>query len=433
MMSRIIPARVRVPRATACVHAPASPRRWSLALALAAALLSPLTVRAQGWKCVAPADCTGVVPVSSTAAFTLRLEHTSSLPAAGVNVRIRNTDGTLFIDGIQQIVQPDGTYLTKTDQNGLVSGYVTGAKAGQRIQFNAAPSGAYQEFTVQVASAPLELDPEFDHLALYVGSQLRDVTVFADGLAPDACRKSVVRFSPRGNAGSVSVDSAFGEPTDGRCAYTTDWRLGTDVGRQVLQVRNGFSPPAQIEATARRRSTLRVGLAGVYRRGNISNIVNTRAGERIHVQRPGPDGTVIEYDSVPRAEVVKPTAHWEPEAIPFILLDTPLRPGWERVRVAIGASAINVRRDFFAGFSVGQAWWGLEPEDVGFDAQFGLLFSRPDRLENAPLCERDLADADLRKTSCKTTNDLRFDGWGVTFSTDAQGLVTSIGKMLGFS
>jgi hypothetical protein len=381
-----------------------------------------------------PLDCGVIIPVNSTASFALRLEHTSSLAAPGISVKIATSEGSVYIDGAPLAAAADRTFSTKTDPNGVLIGYITGVKSGQAIHITALmPNGTYREQKLQVAAAAPLLRPAAESYALYVGSQLRDVTVYADDLDEAACRNSVVRFSPRGNAGSVSVDSVYGIPDAGACAYATDWRLGGDVGRQVLQVRNGSAPPLQLQATARRKSTVRVGLAGVYRRGNISNIVNTRASERIKVRRPLEGGIVLEYDSVPRADTVISSVEWEPEAIPFILLDTPLRPGWERVRLAVGASALNVRRDFFVGLSVGQARWGVQPEDVGFDVQFGFVLSRPERLENPTLCQRDLkADAVSRQTSCKTTNNMRWDGVGLTFSTDAQALLGTIGKMLGF-
>jgi hypothetical protein len=401
---------------------------------IAGCVMSPDQTWAQGWKCITPVECGTIIPVNSIASFALRLEHTQSHLAAGVSVKIRTSGGTLYVAGVPVPASSDSTFSATTDQNGVVTGYISGAESGQRIHFNAVmPNGTFQEQSLRVVGAAPTLHTDIDRYALYVGSQVRDVSVYTSGLDDEACRKSVVRFSPRGSAGSVSVDSAYGEPGHGRCSYSTDWRLGSDVGRQVLQVRNGSAVPLQIQATARRKSTLRVGLAGVLRRGNISNIVNTRSSEHIKVQRPGEGGAILEYDSVPRADTVKASLKWEPEAIPFILLDTPLRPGWEHVRVAVGASALNFRRDFFAGLSVGQLRWGIQPEDVGFDVQFGFLFSRPDRLENPSLCQRDIRAASaIRTVSCKTTSDMRWDGVGLTVSTDAQALVGSIGKLLGF-
>jgi hypothetical protein len=206
------------------------------------------------------------------------------------------------------------------------------------------------------------------------------------------------------------------------CVYSTDWRLGNEVGRQVLLARSGSAAPLEITAISRRRPSLRLGLATAFRRGDVSVVENTRLGDTVRVRREIPGG-FVEYDSVPRERTVETTTGgWRPEAMPLILLDGPPVLRWEWLRLSVGASAINFKRDFFAGIALLQLRNGVQAEDSGFDFQFGALFSRPERLGNPELCSRDLLEnrpEDVIKVSCKTRDEMRFDGVAVTVSTDA--------------
>jgi hypothetical protein len=433
----------------ACTPSVPHPTRWSLlssaregAIAtlfalLAASLLFPARVLGQQWKCVAPSDCGPLIPNGGTVSFALRIEHSPALMGADLPVTIKMTDGVLYIGGDRLAPSENGLIQTRTDARGMLSGYVQGAKNGQEIVLDAEVRP--KQFVTQTlkVGTPIVLSSADPGSVRYAGTQSWDVSVYADDLDAETCRRSVVRFTPRGGAGSVSADSAYGEfqTQGGVCMYSTDWRLGNEVGRQVLLARAGSAPPLEVTAIARRKPALRMGLGMALRRGGISTVENSRAGETIRVRRLTPEG-YIEYDSVPVGKSVTTSPGWQPEAIPLILIDGPA-PFLLRhtgVRVSVGASPINVRRDFFVGLGVQQLRYGVQAEDNGFDVQVGALMSRPKRLRNSDLCERDLqaerpkAELDV---SCASRESFRFDGIIATVSTDAQSLIGAIGKMLG--
>ena len=412
------------------------PAAFAMFVAAAALVLSPTDTVAQEWKCIAPSDCGPLIPNGNMVTFALRLEHTPHLVAPGVKTRIRLSDGVLFVDGQSVAPAADGWIDIRTDALGVVSGYVQGAKAGQEIHVSAeVRPGEFVTQTLRVVT-PVVLSPATLDFVRYAGTQSW-VSVTANGLDEQACERSVVRFTPRGGTGSVSFDSAYGHFSDDHtCVYRTDWRLGPEVGRQILLARAGSAPPVEIKAIARRRPSLRVGLGMALRRGEISTRHNPRAGEKIRVRRLNPDG-YIEYDSVPGRDSVITSDSWRPEAMPLILLDgpVPFLLNRTKIRLSVGASATNVQRDFFVGAAIQQLRFGVQSEDNGFDLQFGALFSRPERLMNPALCLRDL-QADRPKAelavSCDTRESLRFDGVVGTVSTDAQSLINAVGKMLGF-
>jgi hypothetical protein len=413
------------------------PAAFAMFVAAAAVVLSPTNVVAQQWKCLAPSDCGPLIPNGNMVTFALRLEHTPDMVAPGVKTRIRLSDGVLFVDGHRVAPAADGWIDVRTDALGVVSGYVQGAKAGQEIPVTAeVRPGEFVTQTLRVVT-PVVLRRATPDFVRYAGTQSWDVSVSANGLDEQTCKRSVVRFTPRGGTGAVSLDSAYGDFSDGRtCVYSTDWRLGPEVGRQVLLARAGSAPPVEINAIARRRPSLRVGLGMALRRGEISTRHNPRAGEKIRVRHLTPDG-YIEFDSVPGRDSVITSDPWRPEAMPLILLDGPAPFFLKRtnLRLSVGASATNVQRDFFVGAAIQQLRFGVQSEDNGFDLQFGALFSRPERLTNPALCLRDL-QADRPKAelvvSCDTRDNLRFDGVVGTVSTDAQSLIGAVGKMLGF-
>jgi hypothetical protein len=405
--------------------------------AFASTLLLPTRAFGQQWKCIAPSDCGPLVPNGNTVSFALRLEHTPTIVGANVPVRIKMQEGVLFVNGQSLTPAANGSISTRTDERGVLSGYVQGAKGGQEIHVDAEVRP--QQFVTQTlkVAVPVVLGSADHGFVRYAGTQAWDVSVYASGVEAEACRRSVVRFTPRGGAGSVSTDSAYGEvQASDVCAYSTDWRLGNEVGRQVLLARAGSAPPLEITAIARRKPALRLGLGMALRRGEIATVQNPRAGEKIRVRRTDQNG-YIEYDSIPPGDTVTISKAWQPEAMPLILLDGPV-PFFlnrENLRLSVGASATNVRRDFFLGFAIQQLFNGVQVEDNGFDVQFGVLVSRPERLRNPALCDRDLqaerpqSELDL---SCATRESLRFDGLVSTVSTDAQSLLGAVGKMLGF-
>jgi hypothetical protein len=404
---------------------------------LTASVLLPARALGQQWKCVAPTECGVIVPTGSTAAFALRLELTPSRVGAGVPVAIKTSDGVVFVNGVPGTPDDQGLVRVRTDSRGMLEGYVQGAKSGQEIHVDAEFRDRFVTQTLRVVR-PVPLSSADKPFVRYAGTQAWDVSVYANGLDEEACRRSVVRFTARGGTGSVSKDSAYGDFEQTRngtvCAYSTDWRLGNEVGRQVLLARAGSAPPFEINALARRKPALRVGLGMALRRGEVATVQSSRAVEKIRVRRTDERG-YIEYDSIPRGDTVKTSPSWQPEAMPLILLDGPVGLKWHRLRVSVGASAINVRRDFFVGVGILQMFKGVQVEDNGFDVQFGALMSRPERLRNPALCDRDLealrpqSEIDV---SCDTRNGLRFDGVVATVSTDAQGLIGAVGKMLGF-
>ena len=399
-------------------------------------LAIPAAAVAQEWKCITPADCGPLVPTDGVVAFALRLEHTPSLPGAGEKVKVRSTEGVLHIGDRPMTPGTDGFVDTSTDARGVIFGYVHGAKPGQEIHLNAeVHPGHFVSKTLRV-STPVTLSHASPGFARYAGTQSWGTSVYADGVDEATCRQSVVLFAPRGGTGSVSIDSAFGKPdpeSAGRCIYSTDWRLGPEVGRQVLLARSGSDAPLTITAISRRRPALRLGLAVAVRTVSVAFVENSRVADTIRVHREIQGGHV-EYDSVPLARTVEIRDGWRPEAMPLILLDGPPVLGWNRLRLTVGASAINFKRDFFVGISLLQLRYGVQAEDSGFDVQFGALLSSPERLRNRELCSRDLREdrpEDVIRASCLTRDELRFDGVVATVSTDAQSLLSAVGKVFG--
>lgn len=399
-------------------------------------LAMPASAVGQEWKCIAPRDCGPLVPTNGIVSFALRLESTPSIPGADVKVRIVSPDGVLFIGG-QRMTPGSGGYIEAvTDARGVLSGYVQDGKAGQEIHLNAQlREHEFVTKTLRVA-APVTLSRAGRGFVRYAGTQSWNASVYADSVDPATCRQSVVRFVPRGGTGSVSIDSAFGKPeAGGVCVYSTDWRLGNEIGRQVLLARSGSAAPLEITAISRRRPSLRLGLAVAARLADLP-LVETRLGDTIRIRRDIPGG-FVEYDSVPRERTVKTERAWRVEPMPLILLDGPgpRLLGHDRIRISVGASATDFTRDFFLGIAVLQLFHGVQAEDSGFDFQVGALLSRPERLRNPALCRRDLLEnrsEAVIKASCRNRDSLRAEGIAFTVSTDAQSLVGAVGKMLGF-
>jgi hypothetical protein len=383
---------------------------------------APTPAEAQRWVC-APAEACGSSATLATSGFAVRLENAPGFPAVNRPVTVATSGGAVTVANKRD---DDGRW--RTDENGYIIGYVATPTPGQTVTLlGELESGNFLPQTVLVgahAQAPLRTVEE---VAAYAGTQLRDVQVAAAIVDPEQCSSSIVRFSVRPGMGAVSLDSVFGEPDPLlQCVYKTDWRLGDQIGRQTLVARAGSAAPLSVHAIARRRSTIRLGLAMAVRHGGVSAL-ETPAVRRVRVQR---DDSTVGIDSILEATYVRETG-WEIEPMPLILLDTPLRPGFDRLRLSIGASATNFRRDFYAGIGVGQLKWGSAIED-GFDLQVGTLLSRPLRLANPDQCARDLTGpADVRIVSCRETSDLRWGGLAVTASTHAQSLLAAAGKMLG--
>lgn len=406
---------------------------WSVLLVLA---LLPAPTWSQELECIQPAGCVFSAAPAGIHPFALRLKYGDLTPAPGISVRIEGPASATVI------VHNDsaGVEGFLTDSAGMVTGYLRGSlRAGDRLGAAVVPGGTfpYREQIVAVSDVA-RLIPTGLGSAYYwfPGSQIRDVEVRSTGITAEACPRTAVRFAPTAGSGTVSPDSAYGhyDATSADCVFRTDWRLGPRAGAHLLNAQIGRTPPVAVRAIARNPATVQVALAAALRFG-FSDVHTLTSEElsRYRVQRTDPSGSVIAFDSISVQEDVAHRGTFVFEPIPLVLLNTPLRRNWERIRAAFGFSLTRPQEDFFAGLALRQMLARVLAEDSGFDIIGGFLVARPERLADPVACRVALAlDSAERGAECATTQSLRFDGAAVMVSADASALITAFRSMLGF-
>lgn len=404
-------------------------------LALVWIAVLPNSASAQTWTCMVPAGSGCTIDVSRTATvnpFALRLENPTGVPVASHRIRFEPRDAPV------ELTTPrgDSTHTGRTNEQGIVAGYVKGPlSAPVSVTFQAEfPTGwKEQKLTLRPATQHVLEPAGSQPYYWYAGSQVPDgAAVQVKGVESEACRELVVRFEPV-TPSSVSADSVFGEPapqSDRICRFKTQWRLADQVGYQQLQATLGSARSVQLQAVARRKSSLRVSLAAAIVK-NPSTLTSETVGT-FHVSRVDPSGATIEYDSLVKVRSVT-ESKWALEAMPLILLDSPVHPRFTGLRLAIGAAPNNITRDFFVGFSLLQPFYKINIEDVGVDLQAGLIVNRDQRLREPRACEDAVEAAVDLKEPCATTESLRISGGAVTLSVDAQSLIGALGKMIGIT
>ena len=396
---------------------------------------------AQAWSCYIPLGlaCTSYVGREvNVHPFALKLDYSPTYPAPGHTFFVSGPAVEILNARISEAPPPGmsgPTYVTTT--HGIVSGYYRGTVTTPvTITFFALLADGWKEKSLVIRPASthaLDRDPDVKRY-WYAGSQVRGgVEVRASNIDEATCRTLVVRYRTIGGVGATTPDSVYGEPdaSTGRCVFPAYWRLGDQVGYQHLQATLPGAPPAQFTAVARRKSGLRVSLAGVIRPGGTPNVVEST--RKFLVTRIDSVGRTLQYDSMPAVTAID-TSKASLEAVPVVLIDTPIHPRFTGLRALVGASLRDITREFFIGASVLQPFLGVAMEDVGVDVQLAVLISRRARLENAALCtlhlKRDESAPEFNQ-ACDTTETPRIAGLAAMLSVDAAGLISSFQKFLG--
>ncbi len=248
------------------------------------------------------------------------------------------------------------------------------------------------------------------------------------------CSSIRVAFSSRSAGAVISPDTAVGfvygsgdasSVASGAtgCFVSTDWRLGTQPGKQQL-VATGLSaagyrfvnPRITYEVKARRLPQFVLGAAAFVHESYITRRNGTAPG--IRVERVLADGSKVSYDSAATAAI--DTLRSGTGALVGAMIPIPSTGG---LSVALAADIVAPRTTQYVGFSVGEWISGL-PSGFPLDVLVLARVEKIEVLENPALCQSSgLADA------CGTKSRRR---WGPTIalSVDAGTFVSEVIKKI---
>lgn len=195
----------------------------------------------------------------------------------------------------------------------------------------------------------------------YTGRQLRrPLRVELSDESAETCGRRQVVFDA-GADGQVSPAAARPRWIEGSCRAEAWWRLGPTVGVQhAVAHLDGGSDVAAVTFQAIARQGARIFFGGAYtpREEGWVELVESEDGSE-----PA------------RLQEVEPTGYFRP----IVGVDFPLWPEWQRIRVAVGASAREIDRFFFFGLSALQGLvFGPGQEGSAVDVHAGIQLSRRD-------------------------------------------------------
>lgn len=199
----------------------------------------------------------------------------------------------------------------------------------------------------------------------YVSRQLRTpVVIEVEGVDAARCAEQVVRFASGGD-GEVSPHLARPQWTAGRCRAEGWWRLGETVGVQHLSAAaEDGGDPVVVQAIARQGARIFFGGAWTPSEDRWTELVTVGDG--------APYLTAHAGESVFR---------------PVIGVDFPLWPTFRFVRMGVGASAREIDRHFYFGFSLLQSLvFGPGQEGSAVDVHAGIQLSRRDIGHQGAVC-----------------------------------------------
>ena len=225
----------------------------------------------------------------------------------------------------------------------------------------------------------------------YAGRQLRrPLIVTIAGESAESCGRRRVVFDA-GEDGAVSPGVALATWDGSSCRAEGWWSLGTTIGIQHARATlEGGSEVGEVTFQAVARQGARIFFGGAY---------TPREERWVELVDDG--------DAPAGLREVQATGYFRP----IVGVDFALWPSWNRVRVAVGASAREIDRYFYFGISALQALvFGPGQEGSAVDVHAGIQLSRRDMGVSGAACA---------PAAFCTRRDLRFSG--VTFMVSIDG------------
>lgn len=253
----------------------------------------------------------------------------------------------------------------------------------------------------------------------FVDRQLRHwTTAYISGADSATCSNKSVKFKVEGE-GLVSPDTAMAEWLGGKCVAQARWKLGKDVGVNVLRYEliGSDAKPRTVIANGRALPRLMTGLYGGFRKV-------PRSYKR-DVQTSSQTITVTKGDTTIQSQLQANS--FSIDSAPgagggvFVGADFPIALAWPRVRASLGMNLTNPGKEVVAGLAILQLA-GFHRESIGWDLHLISIWRRRTEISNLNACLTD------KTVTCAKESRTRFEhhGYGLMAAFDGSSLLDKL-------
>lgn len=206
------------------------------------------------------------------------------------------------------------------------------------------------------------------------GTQLRHPLSFeiVGPVSEAECRRAATTFEAIGEKSLASPKTV--RPTwhtSSQCVASARWVLANHVGRQHIRATLEGHPGASLdgEVVARSFARVMVGLGLEFFATDFEGVSVVRS-DTIWTFNGTELRRVVDDSSAVAQQTVSSTVR------PFVLVDFPPIPTWERLRVGVGAALNDLDEYFVVSASLLQPGWGVQMEAIPVDLHLFLEFRR---------------------------------------------------------